>query len=40
MVENKDLAHGGIRVLVKQLNTVPKPLSFESRKSCAIKPKV
>ncbi|XP_015378708.1 PREDICTED: uncharacterized protein LOC107172911 isoform X2 [Diuraphis noxia] len=38
VVENKELAHGGIRVLEKQLHTVPKPFSFESRKSCATKP--
>jgi len=40
VVENKELAHGGIRVLEKQLHTVPKPFSFESRKSCATKPQV
>lgn len=40
MVENKELAHGGIRVLEKQLHTVPKPFSFESRKSCVTKPQV
>lgn len=40
MVENKELAHGGIRVLEKQLHTVPKPFSFESRKSYATKPQV
>ncbi|KAL4113167.1 hypothetical protein QTP88_016840 [Uroleucon formosanum] len=38
VVENKELAHGGIRVLEKQLHTIPKPFSFESRKSCAVKP--
>ncbi|XP_022164807.1 uncharacterized protein LOC111029879 isoform X2 [Myzus persicae] len=38
VVENKELAHSGIRVLEKQLNTIPKPFSFESRKLCATKP--
>ncbi|XP_025419095.1 uncharacterized protein LOC112689542 isoform X2 [Sipha flava] len=37
VIENKELGHGGIRVLEKQLHTVPKPFSFESRKSCAVK---
>lgn len=40
VIENKELAHGGIKVLEKQLHTVPKPFSFESRYSCAIKPQV
>ncbi|CAH1707972.1 uncharacterized protein LOC114131203 isoform X3 [Aphis gossypii] len=38
VVENKELGHGGIKVLEKQLHTVPKPFSFESRKLCATKP--
>ncbi|XP_050539464.1 uncharacterized protein LOC126904460 isoform X2 [Daktulosphaira vitifoliae] len=36
VVENKELGHGGIKVQEKQLHTVPKPFSFESRKSYAI----
>ncbi|XP_026810968.1 targeting protein for Xklp2-like isoform X3 [Rhopalosiphum maidis] len=40
VVENKELGHGGIKVLEKQLHTVPKPFSFESRKLCATKPQV
>lgn len=41
VVENKELGHGGIRVLEKQLHTIPKPFSFESRKSYAVdKPQV
>lgn len=39
VVETKELAHGGIRIPEKQLHTIPKPFSFESRKSCAVKPK-
>ncbi|VVC29847.1 Hypothetical protein CINCED_3A006199 [Cinara cedri] len=38
VVESKELGHGGIKVLEKQPHTVPKPFSFESRKSCAVKP--
>lgn len=40
VIENKEIAHDGIKVLEKQLHTVPKPFSFESRYSCAIKPQV
>lgn len=40
VVENKDLGHGGVKVQEKQLHTVPKPFSFESRKSCAVKTQV
>lgn len=40
VVETKTLGHGGIRVPEKQLHTIPKPFSFETRKSCAVKPQV
>lgn len=40
VIENKELGHGGIRVHDKQLHTVPKPFSFASRKSVAVKPQV
>lgn len=40
VIENKELGHGGVKVLEKQLHTVPKPFSFESRYSCAVKPQV
>lgn len=37
VIENKELGHGGIKLLEKQLHTIPKPFSFDSRKSCAVK---
>jgi len=40
VIENKELGHGGIKILEKQLHTVPKPFSFESRKSVVVKPQV
>jgi len=36
VIKNKELGHSGIRVLEKQLHTIPKPCSFESCKSSAF----